>query len=278
MSPISSRKMVPRLARLKSPGSAVFASVKAPLAWPNSSLSSSVSGMAAQLMATNGPPPAVAPGVDGAGDDLLAGAALARDEDRGVGLRHAVDEVVDLLHRGALADERVEPGSLSRLEAQALYLFAQAAVGRRAVDGDGEHVDLDGLVDEVVRARADGRDRRVEAPERGEHDDRHVGAVGDDALAELDAADAAHVEVGHDDVEVVGLERLQRLVCRTCASATSKPRLRRPMRERLAEGASSSTSRTRVVMGCSASWAGTRRRSYRGRPRSRRRSSRRARG
>ncbi len=55
ISPISSKKSVPPLACKKRPGRAVLASVNAPLAWPNSSDSSSVSGTAAQLMATNGP-------------------------------------------------------------------------------------------------------------------------------------------------------------------------------------------------------------------------------
>ncbi len=53
-SAISSRKMVPPWASTKMPGRSAWASVKAPRLWPNSSLSSSASGMAAQLTATNG--------------------------------------------------------------------------------------------------------------------------------------------------------------------------------------------------------------------------------
>ena len=53
--PISSRKIVPPWAAWKSPGLAWRASVKAPRSKPNSSASSSVSGMAAQLTSTNGP-------------------------------------------------------------------------------------------------------------------------------------------------------------------------------------------------------------------------------
>ncbi len=55
--PTSSRKIVPPLADWKSPGLACRASVKAPRSKPNSSASSSVSGMAAQLTSTNGPFP-----------------------------------------------------------------------------------------------------------------------------------------------------------------------------------------------------------------------------
>ena len=54
ISPISSRKMVPPCACSKRPMRRACAPVNAPRSWPNNSLSSSVSGMAAQLMAMNG--------------------------------------------------------------------------------------------------------------------------------------------------------------------------------------------------------------------------------
>ena len=54
-SPISSRNSVPRWASSNLPGLRAEAPVKAPFSWPNSSVSSSVSGIAAQLIATNGP-------------------------------------------------------------------------------------------------------------------------------------------------------------------------------------------------------------------------------
>ena len=54
MSPISSSSRVPPSAAWNSPLWLLTASVKAPLTWPNSSDSSSASGMAPQLTATNG--------------------------------------------------------------------------------------------------------------------------------------------------------------------------------------------------------------------------------
>ena len=54
ISPISSRKTVPPSACSNSPRFCWRASVKAPRSWPNSSLSSSVSGIAEQVMFTNG--------------------------------------------------------------------------------------------------------------------------------------------------------------------------------------------------------------------------------
>ena len=55
MSPISSRNSVPPSACWKRPSVRAWAPVKAPFSWPNSSLSISSRGMAAMLMATNGP-------------------------------------------------------------------------------------------------------------------------------------------------------------------------------------------------------------------------------
>ena len=51
---ISSRKRVPRSASSKRPSRRRWAPVKDPFSWPKSSLSMSVSGMAAQLTATKG--------------------------------------------------------------------------------------------------------------------------------------------------------------------------------------------------------------------------------
>ncbi len=56
ISPISSRKSVPPSAVSNRPGFCCTASVKAPFSCPKSSLSSSCSGRAAQLMSTKAPP------------------------------------------------------------------------------------------------------------------------------------------------------------------------------------------------------------------------------
>ncbi len=55
ISPISSRKRVPWSASSKAPFRSRSAPEKAPFSWPKSSLSMSVSGMAAQFTGMNGP-------------------------------------------------------------------------------------------------------------------------------------------------------------------------------------------------------------------------------
>ena len=84
ISPTSSRKIVPPLASWNMPARAPTAPVNAPRSWPNISDSSSSAGMAPQLTGMKGVA-ARAQRVDGARDQLLAGAALAHDQDRRVG-------------------------------------------------------------------------------------------------------------------------------------------------------------------------------------------------
>jgi len=54
-SPISSRKSVPPLAALETSGLIAGGASDDPFMWPNSSLSTSSLGIAAQLTSTNGP-------------------------------------------------------------------------------------------------------------------------------------------------------------------------------------------------------------------------------
>src|SRR5258708_2825224 len=90
MSPISSRNSVPPLVCSNLPMRLRSAPVKAPFSCPNSSLSRSCSGMAAQFSARN---------------EALARAALAGDQHRHVLGGDAADRLVHLAHGGTRADD-----------------------------------------------------------------------------------------------------------------------------------------------------------------------------
>jgi hypothetical protein len=75
--PTSSRKRVPRWASSKRPKRRAVAPVNDPFSWPKSSLSTTVSGSAAQLNLMKGPAALAPLYMDGACDQLLADAALA---------------------------------------------------------------------------------------------------------------------------------------------------------------------------------------------------------
>ena len=104
MSPISSSSTVPFCASSKHPARRSTAPVNAPFSWPNSSLSISVSGMAAQLMATKRSGAARAESVDRARGQLLAGSAFAGDQHRGAAGRDLLDQRENLPHLRRRAD------------------------------------------------------------------------------------------------------------------------------------------------------------------------------
>ena len=106
-SPISSRKIEPRWASANLPLFVPVASVNAPLTWPKSSDSSSVSGMAAQLTLMNGMLALRAAMVHGASHQFLAGAGFAGDQHRAAGRRHQLDAPNHIGDGRAVADDAV---------------------------------------------------------------------------------------------------------------------------------------------------------------------------
>ncbi len=108
ISPTSSRKSVPPWAAASRPGRSRLASVKAPATWPKSSDSSSVPGRAEQWTVTNGRLAPRAVDVERPGDQLLAGAGLAEDEDGSVRVRHLGHHLEDLDHPRIAGDDAGE--------------------------------------------------------------------------------------------------------------------------------------------------------------------------
>ena len=101
-------EQVPWCASSKRPTFWLMAPVKAPFSWPNSSLSRRPVGMAAQLSLTKVRLAARAQVVKGAGDELLARAGLAADEDGGAGGGDRLDLLEDPAQGGALPDDLAE--------------------------------------------------------------------------------------------------------------------------------------------------------------------------
>ena len=99
--------MLPPSASANLPFLLVVAPVNAPRTWPNSSDSSSVSGIAAQLTLISGMARCALRVVDRARDQLLAGPGLAGDEHRALGLGDQLGAIDHFLHRPAAADDAV---------------------------------------------------------------------------------------------------------------------------------------------------------------------------
>ena len=68
--------------------------------------------------------------MDGPGDQFLAGAALAQDQHRGLGLGDVLDQLHDLPHRRALADDFLVAGHLVDRPPQLQVLLAQPPLGQ----------------------------------------------------------------------------------------------------------------------------------------------------
>jgi hypothetical protein len=147
-------------------------------------------------------------------DELLAGATFARDQERHIGIGHAIDQVLDLLHRRARADHLIETSGLGDLPTQALDLVTKPAMLDRSREGKAQGLDIERLGDEVVGADAERVDCGVHAAERGDDHHRDIGAVGDDSFAEREAAHPFHVQVADHDIEVLLVEHYKRLAGR----------------------------------------------------------------
>ena len=91
--PISSKKMVPWSATSKRPFLEATALVKAPRTWPNKVLSSKIDGHAAGVDRHKETVRPGTIGMDGFGDEFLAGAALPLNQDGGPAGRNLPDQV-----------------------------------------------------------------------------------------------------------------------------------------------------------------------------------------
>ena len=76
--------------------------------------------------------------MDGGGDQLLAGAALAEDEDVRVALGHGQGQLVDLAEGGAAEDRSAGGGPLAQLALEGAVLLEQALALQAVLDQDEE--------------------------------------------------------------------------------------------------------------------------------------------
>ena len=137
--------------------------------------------------------------VDGAGDQLLARARLAADEDGRVRARHLEDHLLDRLHLLRGRDDLL----VERVEAR-----------ERAADGLQKRVALEGLLQVVERAAAQGLFGRVNRAVGGQEDDDDRGVEGEELRQKLDAVHACHLEVGEREVEAPLVRDPQRRLAR----------------------------------------------------------------
>src|SRR6202022_3828592 len=136
--------------------------------------------------------------VDHAGDQLLAGAALALDQDGGAGGGHAAHVLEELLHRRGGADDVVHLERPPSLHRQVVGALGKAANLQRPVQGYVKGLDVDGLVDVVKRSGLDGEDGGRHVVVRRDHQHRRLPPVVLQLGDEIDARRVGQPHVEHD--------------------------------------------------------------------------------
>ena len=134
------------------------------------------------------------------GDQLLAGAVLALDQDVGVAAGDALDQLEHLVHLLALADDVAEPELPFELLLEQQVLADQIAPLDGALEHREQRVGLDRLLDEAVRARLHRLDRLRHAAMAGDDDDFGIGMDLLELPQQLEAVRVRQHHVGHDDV------------------------------------------------------------------------------
>ncbi len=167
--------------------------------------------MAEQFTATNGAAPARRLEVDRARDQLLAGAALAAEQNGGVVVHHPPDKLIDLLHGRAAADDLA-----------ADQLAAHLILQRREIGGLGRHFDrtrdgrryqvevFERLGEVVVRTALHRLNRIVHRAGGGNHNDQGAAGLLAGAGEHLQAANSGHHDVEQGDFVAIAEERFER--------------------------------------------------------------------
>jgi hypothetical protein len=150
--------------------------------------------------------------VDRARHELLARAALTRDEHGRVGRRDAHDASEHVPDRRGAADDVGEAVALAEARRHRAHRARELSLLDRALDLHEQLFFGEGLLDVVVRADAHGLDGTLDRAVR--RHDQHLGHgrrllhVAQDVEAVL----AGHAEVGEDEIERVAVDALTGLV------------------------------------------------------------------
>ena len=146
--------------------------------------------------------------VDGLGDHLLAGAALAGDEHRGVACRHRADGLADLEDRRTLShdlgDVRRQPLGLSDHR----HLAGEPVPLQGVVQGGVQLHLVHGLADIVVGAEAHRLDGEIVVADPGDHDHRRSLAALAQLAQQLDAVSVGKLMIEENGVRHGVGERL----------------------------------------------------------------------
>ena len=139
--------------------------------------------------------------VNRAGHQLLARACLAGDEHGAVGHRHGLEQLEEIAHRPAAADDPGEAVAAFELRPEVGVLGPQPPLLERRLECVEQLVELERLGDEIRGAALDCLDRILHRAVSGDHDADNVGVSRNRGLEHLAAIDAGQAEIRDDDIE-----------------------------------------------------------------------------
>ena len=144
--------------------------------------------------------------VDGAGDQLLAGAALAGDQHRDVLGGDAADGLVDLAHGRAGADDGTDDIVLRRSLHDHGRLAHRPNHVQRLAHHAPELVQVERLEQIIVGSLLHGLDGRVRHLARGDEDDGDARVDAADLLIDLQSGLVGQAQVEENDIRRLGLD------------------------------------------------------------------------
>ena len=208
--PTSSRKSVPLVGRLQ-PARPVRDGTRERAAHvPEQLRLEQGLGQRAAVQSHEAAAPAGAVVVYGLGRQLLAGAGLPRDEDRARARGHRLQQVEQLAHAGAAADQALEPVAFLDLRPQVGVLGPQAPLLERGPHDVQQLAELERLGDEVGGPPHDRGHRVGDRAEPGDDDADDVGITLEGGVEHHGAVDARQPQVRQHDVEGAFREALDR--------------------------------------------------------------------
>ena len=147
--------------------------------------------------------------MDRARDQLLAGAALAAEQNGGVVGDDASDQLVNFLHRGAAADNLAADELAIDFVFQAIQIRGLRADFHRALDRGRDQIEIGERLGQVVVSAALHRlDGVVHGARRRDHDDERADGFAVRRRENVETADPGHDDVDQGDVMSVTFKRL----------------------------------------------------------------------
>ena len=143
--------------------------------------------------------------------ELLAGAALAGEEDRRLGAGEALDAGEEGVHRRRAADEVDQLVALADLRREPAVLALEPPARQRPVDRELERLRLERLREVVVGAGADRLDGAGDRAVGRHHDEADVGVLRAHAGEELAAVAVRQPPVGDHEIDRRAAELAHRL-------------------------------------------------------------------